>query len=80
MEATKQLGLDGKLFEILSLISVNRTPTSVATLGEPMNEKERQALRNKYRGDRTPEQVRVTDWTGDMGLWACGWGWAEGDS
>jgi hypothetical protein len=48
-EATKALGLKPEYFEILSLISVNRTPGSTARLGSMMPEAERKALREKYK-------------------------------
>lgn len=36
--ATRMLGLEEEFFELLSIISVNRTPNSKASLGESMSE------------------------------------------
>lgn len=47
--ATRAMGLDEDFFELLSIISVNRTPTSRNGLGEQMSESERKRIREKYR-------------------------------
>lgn len=47
--ATRALGLDDEFFELLSIISVNRTPRSKSSLGGSMSEEERQAIRKKVR-------------------------------
>ena len=48
-QATKELGLDPHYFELLSLISVNRTPKSQTRLGTDLSTAERKAIREKYR-------------------------------
>lgn len=51
-QATRALGLEEDFFELLSIISVNRTPSSRSGLGEQMPEAERKRIREKYK-DRT---------------------------
>lgn len=38
-ESTQRLGLEPDMFEVLSIISVNRTPTSASSLGDTMSDK-----------------------------------------
>lgn len=47
--ATRALGLDEDFFELLSIISVNRTPTSQSGLGQQMSDTERSRIREKYK-------------------------------
>lgn len=47
--ATRALGLHEDFFELLSIISVNRTPTSQGGLGQQMSDSERSRIREKYR-------------------------------
>jgi len=47
--ATRALGLEEEFFELLSIISVNRTPTSQSGLGQQMSDTERSRIREKYK-------------------------------
>jgi len=47
--ATRALGLQEEFFELLSIISVNRTPTSQSGLGQQMSDTERSRIREKYK-------------------------------
>jgi hypothetical protein len=49
-QATRALGLEEEFFELLSIISVNRTPRSKSSLGQTMSEEERKAIREKVGG------------------------------
>lgn len=48
-KTTKELGLEEEYFEVLSLISVNRTTSSKGRIGEGMSPEERKAIREKYK-------------------------------
>ena len=59
-ESTSGLGLRPQYFELLSLISVNRTPDSRGKLGEGMKREELIRLRKKYKDANlaTPEELQ----------------------
>ncbi len=60
--ATRALGLNEEFFELLSIISVNRTPRSKSSLGAGMSEEERQAVREKVKAVHAlhPSSVQST--------------------